>query len=900
MLKDTLREIKSSLGRFFAIFAITIVGVAFFAGVTASSGDMKYSSDLYYDDYNLYDLRIVSNVGFTEDEVQKIKEVDGIDGFFATHTTDVICNIEGTQNTVRVMTVPDANLNSDNKDYINQLRIKEGRLPQKSGECVIRFSDFYKDSIQIGDKLTVSADKDNDILDTLKVTEFEIVGIVYTPYYVSYDIGQSDIGSGKVNFAMMIPNSDFVEEYYTEIFATVDSAKSYNTYSDDYFDCVGTVKEKIENIHDSTIQIRVDDNLKEIDRKKDEALDEAHQTIRKRVEEEITGTYQAFYPGIDVSNMVESMIESAVEESIKNFDTSEIDEYFDDLKKTLKESSADWEWYVLDRDSSYSFREYQSSADRMNKIAIVFPIFFILVAALVCLTTMTRMVDEQRELIGTYKALGYSKNTIAMKYIIYSFTASAFGGVIGCIAGLKLFPYIIYNCWNIIYYMPSIQYGDHYILSLVAILSMIAVIVLATIYACYNELSEVPSQLMRPKAPKKGKKIFLEHIGFIWKHLSFSSKVTARNLFRYKKRFFMTVVGVAGGCALMYAGFGIKDSISSLIVKQYEEILKYNLTITYSDDLIYDTVKEDTRINEYAAQYSYAAKVSNLEQLKDKNFVEKENININVIDDIAAFEKFVLLRKRNTNTIYQLDNTGIYITEKLAKDLDVKEGDTVYVADEDENRISMKISHIIEMYTFNSIYMTKEYYQEVTGNDYNNNCIIANVHNSNEELESQIGSDYLAMEDVDSITFSTANITKFENMIQTMNLVTYVLILSAAILSFIVLYNLTNVNISERIREIATIKVLGFYDLEVASYVYRENILISIIGALVGLALGMALHNYIMTTVEMDNIMFGNAVKLPSFIYSVVLTIVFSMIVNVVMYGKLRRVKMVESLKSIE
>ncbi len=350
----------------------------------------------------------------------------------------------------------------------------------------------------------------------------------------------------------------------------------------------------------------------------------------------------------------------------------------------------------------------------------------------------------------------------------------------------------------------------------------------------------------------------------------------------------------------MYAGFGIKDSISSLIVKQYEEILKYNLTITYSDDLIYDTVKEDTRINEYAAQYSYAAKVSNLEQLKDKNFVEKENININVIDDIAAFEKFVLLRKRNTNTIYQLDNTGIYITEKLAKDLDVKEGDTVYVTDEDENRISMKISHIIEMYTFNSIYMTKEYYQEVTGNDYNNNCIIANVHNSNEELESQIGSDYLAMEDVDSITFSTANITKFENMIQTMNLVTYVLILSAAILSFIVLYNLTNVNISERIREIATIKVLGFYDLEVASYVYRENILISIIGALVGLALGMALHNYIMTTVEMDNIMFGNAVKLPSFIYSVVLTIVFSMIVNVVMYGKLRRVKMVESLKSIE
>ena len=306
--------------------------------------------------------------------------------------------------------------------------------------------------------------------------------------------------------------------------------------------------------------------------------------------------------------------------------------------------------------------------------------------------------------------------------------------------------------------------------------------------------------------------------------MSFSSKVTARNLFRYKKRFFMTVVGVAGGCALMYAGFGIKDSISTLIVKQYEEILKYNLTIMYSDDSIYDAVKEDTRINEYSAQYSYTAKASNLEQLSDKNFVEKENINMNVVDDVSAFEKFVLLRKRNTNTTYHLDNSGICITEKLAKDLGIKEGDTIYVTDEDEKRIPMKIAHIVEMYTFNSIYITKQYYQEVTGDDYSNNCIIANVYNSDEELESQIGSDYLAMEDVDSITFSTANITKFENMIQTMNLVTYVLILSAAILSFIVLYNLTNVNISERIREIATIKVLGFYDLEVASYVYREYI----------------------------------------------------------------------------
>ena len=312
----------------------------------------------------------------------------------------------------------------------------------------------YEDNIHIGDKIMVSADKGSDISDTLKVTEFEIVGMVYTPYYVSYDVGQSDIGSGQVNFVMMIPNGDFSEEYYTEIFATVEGAKSYNTYSDEYFDCVGAVKEKIENIHDSAVQERVHDNLQEIQQKKKEALDEVYQTIRKRVEEEITGTYQALYPGFDVSNMAQSMIENAVEENIKNFDSSEIDNYFGDLEKDLKESSKDWEWYVLDRDSSYSFRDYKSSADRMDKIAIVFPFFFILVAALVCLTTMTRMVDEQRELIGIYKALGYSKGTIAMKYILYSFTASFIGGVIGCIVGLKLFPYII--C--LIYSMATIGF----------------------------------------------------------------------------------------------------------------------------------------------------------------------------------------------------------------------------------------------------------------------------------------------------------------------------------------------------------------------------------------------------------------------------------------------------------
>lgn len=899
VFKDTFREIKNSFGRFFAIFAIVAIGVAFFAGVTASSSDMKHSSDCYYDEYNLMDLRILSGVGFTEEDIDAIRSVDGVEGLFATHTIDAVTKIDGTQSTVRVMTVPDDNLNDDNSDYINRLRLKEGRLPEKEGECVVRYSEFYQQKIEIGDKITLSSGTDDDISDSLKNSEYEVVGIVYTPYYVSYDIGDSDVGNGNVSFCIMITDGNFAQEYYTEVFATVEGAKELDTYSDEYFDLVGETKERIEAAADDRLDIRMQSAEDEIEKERQKVIDEVYENVRTQVREQLYEQYSMYYPGIDVSSMVEPQLESIVEENIKNVDLTQINEQFDSAKEEAI-SGGDWQWYVLDRNSHYSFRDYKSSADRMDAIAVVFPVFFILVAALVCLTTMTRMVDEQRGLVGTYKALGYGKTVIAMKFVLYSLIASVTGGILGCAAGLKLFPAIIYECWNIIYYMPEISYASHWLLSVIAIASMVIVIAAATIAACVNELSEVPSQLMRPKSPKKGKKIFLEHIGFIWKRLSFSSKVTARNILRYKKRFFMTVVGIAGGCALMFAGFGIKDSISALIEKQYNEILKYDVSINYDGDEVPQKVSSDTRFSASVAICDYTSDVGNAETIENADKQEKEGVSIQITDNSEAFSDFVLLRKRNTKTTYMLDDEGVCITEQLAGDLDVKAGDSVYIESKSGQRKAVKISHIVEMYTNSNIFMTSEYYESVFGEEYEPDCVLGILSDDSEEAENELGEEYLLMSGVRGMTFFTANIEKFNNMISSLNLVTYVLIISAAALTFVVLYNLTNVNVSERIREIATIKVLGFFDGEVASYVYRENVAISVIGSAVGLALGVLLHRYIMKTVEMDNVMFGNAVEPISFVYAFVLTMVFSLIVNLVMYGKLKKIPMVESLKSVE
>lgn len=898
VFKDFIRNIKGSLGRFFAIMAIVAIGVAFFAGVTASSGDMKYSSDSYYDEYNMNDIRILSSIGFTSQDIEAVSKVYGVKAVYKTNTHDVLVDYDGRENVAHISGVPVGKA-SDDDSYINQLRIKEGRLPQNDKECVVKYEDTRK-SMQVGDVISFKSGTEDDINDTFKDTEYTVVGIVYTPCYVSYDLGSSGIGNGHINYCIYVGDDEFKNNYYTECYAVIDGAKDMDTYSDEYKKLIDKYADDIKAISKERLDIRKQTVIDEYTRAKADKKEELLETIKKNVEDSITEQYQAYYPGMDVSSMIAPYVKTAYEKAVAQFDFDAVNaEYDKKMNETLADSDS-WEWYVLTRESSYSFRDYESSANRMKAIATVFPLFFIIVAGLVCLTTMTRMVEEERGLIGTYKALGYGKATIALKYVIYAFLASLTGAVIGCAAGLRLFPYIIYESWNIIYQMPAIKYASHTILSVVAVASLILVTLIATLYSCYNELSEVPSALMRPKAPKNGKKILLEHT-FIWKHLSFTKKVTMRNIFLYKKRFFMTVIGIAGCGALITAGFGIKDSVQSIIDNQYGQIIHYDNILVFNKNAdsdarnnLSDKISSDEYYKSSLMDYAYTAEVK-IPGSKDDYSTE-----ITVVNDTSAYMDYVTFRTRRSKKTIELDDSGVIISEKLAKDLNVKEGDNVLIHDEDNKQATVKVSGVMEMYINNYIFMTSEYYSQVFGYTPDNNRILGILTSDGDDIQSVIGDRYLTDNNVKSLTFVKANITRFENMIQSLDLVTWVLIISAGMLAFVVLYNLTNVNISERIREIATIKVLGFYDREVGEYVYRENIILTLIGGVFGLLLGMALHAYIMTTIELDGVMFGTKINISSFLISYGITILFSLLINIFMYPSLKKIPMVESLKSVE
>ena len=426
------------------------------------------------------------------------------------------------------------------------------------------------------------------------------------------------------------------------------------------------------------------------------------------------------------------------------------------------------------------------------------------------------------------------------------------------------------------------------------------VTLIATIYSCYYELIEVPAVLMRPKAPKNGKKILLEHT-FIWKHLSFTKKVTMRNIFLYKKRFFMTVIGIAGCGALITAGFGIKDSVQSIIDNQYGQIIHYDNILVFNNNAdrnavndIKDNISRDKYYKASLMDYAYTADV------KVSGNGQTYSTEITVVDDADKYKAYVTFRTRNNKKNIELTDSGVIISEKLAKDLSVKPGDNILIQDANNKQMSVKVSGVMEMYINNYLFMTSDYFNQIFGYTPESNRILGKLTGDDEGIQADIGESYLTDKSVKSLTFVKANISRFENMIQSLDLVTWVLIISAGMLAFVVLYNLTNVNISERIREIATIKVLGFYDKEVGEYVYRENIILTLIGGVFGLLLGVALHMYIMTTIELDGVMFGTKINISSFMISYGITILFSLLVNVIMYPSIKRIPMVESLKSVE
>ena len=547
-------------------------------------------------------------------------------------------------------------------------------------------------------------------------------------------------------------------------------------------------------------------------------------------------------------------------------------------------------WIVLDRNSHYSYRDYGACADRMDGIAKVFPVFFFLVAALVCMTTMTRMVDEQRNEMGTLKALGYSKLQIASKYIIYALIASILGSILGCSLGMYLFPTVIFNAWNTLYNIDQIKFLFQPGLILLASGSVTGITLLATLYSIYSELIEMPSQLMRPKAAKAGKKILLERISFIWKRLSFLQKVTARNIFRYKKRFFMTIIGIAGCSALLVAGFGINDSISDIVNQQYNVIYHYNATVSAKTSEITSQIKSLKGVKDVYEEDHLAVTTK----------IENKDISttVHIISNDKKFKDFCTLF--NGNKEFDLDDSSVLISQKMATKLNKKAGDTIKIKDANNKVIKAKIKGVFTNYVGHHIYASESLYKSWNTNAKTTHIYLIKSKKTTKKFERNLGNKIMNIDGVQSVTFYSSLQKNFKDMIKSISYIVVVLVISAACLAFVVLYNLSNVNISERKREIATIKVLGFTRKEVDAYINRETILLTILGSLIGLGIGIGLHHLIMNLAEMDDIMFGRTINSISYVISFVMTIGFSAIINLFMHKKLNNIQMVESLKAVE
>ena len=581
---------------------------------------------------------------------------------------------------------------------------------------------------------------------------------------------------------------------------------------------------------------------------------------------------------------------------------AEAEDKIADARKELEQARRDiedieeCEWYLLGRNTNTGYVSYSMDADRMGNLASVFPLIFFLVAALVCLTTMTRMVEEQRVTIGGLKALGYSKGIIAVKYVGYGFLASTVGALLGLAVGLTLLPWIICNAWNIIYTLGPIQYGLEPVTSAVACLAAIGTVTLSALGACFSTLAAVPAQLMRPKAPPAGKRVLLERLPFLWRRLSFNYKITIRNLFRYQRRFWMTVIGIGGCAALIVTAFGLRGSIFDIMDKQFEEIYGYTAQIGLVDKVTPSELQEVTQaLDENSLAEGYL--VCRSESMTAETDAYTVDCALQVFSDQASMASFIHLRHRTGDGPVTLPDDGVVLTEKLASLLDVQPGDTITL--DGDSRVEVRVADVTEHYIQHYVYMTDAYYETVFGTEPRQNLVLADYPVEDpaaEDLEREL----VGLDGVTSLTRMEDTREIYGSSLESVDYAVILIIVCAAALAFVVLYNLTNINITERMRELATLKVLGFYDGELSAYIYRENVILTVFGVAMGMVMGKLLHQWLILTVEIDMLMFGRQLSLSSYAYAVVLTVLFSLLVNLAAHRKLKKLDMVESLKTVE
>lgn len=1096
--KDFYMEIRKSPGRFLSILFIVALGVAFFSGIRASEPDMRLTGDTYFDESNLMDIKALSTYGVTQDDVDAILKIDGVEHAEGAYSADLMQIVDKKQKVLHVISL---------QDEMNQVKLSDGRMPQKAGECLADQDAGYK----VGDTIKLRSGTSDEVIDTLTTDTLKVVGLCSSPMYISYGRGSATIGTGTISAFVMVPEETFDMDVYTEVYVQVKGAKNEVAFTNRYDKKVEKVLDQIEDITDERAEIRKQELVNEAQEKIDEAREELEQgradaaseledaaakiadaeeqltsgkaqitsgkkqiasaknTLSKKEREleqaqnqynaglaqlqEGEAQYEAGLAQYEAAKPeAEAKIQSGREEiekkkqelaeapaqleqlkqmvagleqkqtagiiteeeeaTLKELKENQIPqlEYFiangeqliasgeaeldtaqkqlDDTAATLAQTKSELDaakaslngvpqqlasgksqiqsgwaeirkqekkleegaaeiaeneakvaeakieyangeeeaaqkiaegeqkiadaeakvqdiekptWYVYDRDTLTEYSGYGENAERLGAIGRVFPVLFFLVAALISLTSMTRMVEEQRTAIGTMKALGYSKMSIAKKYLGYALIATAGGSVLGVLIGEKILPYIIVYAYGILYqHITHILVPYQWIYAWMAAAAAIVCTMAATFFACYKELVAQPAVLMRPPAPKNGQRVFLERIKFIWKHLSFTWKSCIRNLTRYKKRFFMTVFGIGGCMGLMLVGYGIKDSCYEIAELQFRDIQMYDGSVYLKEDIsdetrqnLLDYMKDDSDISHYMQ-----TSMKNVTLVNGKNKRDTYQVVFSEPKDVKDYFDF---HDRKSKEEYTLDDEGVIISEKTGKLLNAKAGDTIEIKDEENGNKKVKIAHICENYMGHYIFFTPSYYEKVYGeNSEYNSIFFAGQKGDTQEDYNKIGEDILTQDGALSVSYMRDIEKQLDDMLKSLNLVIVVLIISAGMLAFVVLYNLNTVNITERQRELATLKVLGFYDLEVAEHVYRENVLLTFIGAAVGVVLGKFLHAFIIDTVEVDTAMFGRNINFSSYMYSLLFTILFSLIVNGIMYFKLKKIDMVESLKSIE
>ena len=1021
--KDFFMEIRKSMGRFLSIFFIVALGVSLFVGIRATQPDMILSGDAYVDENKLMDIKIVSTYGLTQEDVDVIGRLPAMESAQGAYSVDVLCDAGDDMKVVHVMS---------HTEDMNLVTIEKGRLPKTAEECLVDQDFLESTDYKIGDRIVVESGTDAALTDTLKRTEFKIVGTGNSPLYFSLDRGSSTIGNGSVGGFMVVMPEAFELDVYTEIYAMVDGAEDVLSFTEEYDTLIDEATQQIELIQNVRCEVRrddlaqeamlqIDDARNELHSKKTEAeaeileneekLKEAELDIKlgkvqiesgkaqidsakaqlESGKEELESTKKMYAEALarlavekeelevqiadaeerisrlegEAKEAAEEAITpmrnalSSLEEEIANLEVEAEKEFaageqkildseallaekeaelkkaerelligeaelesgksdLSDAKQEMETQIADGEaeideaeeevseielpvWYVFDRSSIPEYTGYGDNAARIAALSIVFPSIFFLVAALISLTTMTRMVEEQRVQIGTLKALGYSNGSIIRKYLNYALVATIGGSILGVLLGEKIFPYVIVVAYKIIYiHIPHVILPYHWGYGIVATLIAVLCTGAATIFSCYKELVAQPAILMRPEAPKIGKQTLIERIPYLWKHLNFTWKSSLRNLFRYKKRFFMTLFGIGGCMGLLMVGFGLRDSITSIATYQYGELQLYDSSVFVGED-----IEESTRLEleEYLKRNVNISAHMNvhMSSIATENEDNKVDTYLTVIDDLKQVEKFFVFRDRISEERYALSDEGIILTEKAADMLGVKVGDNILLTEEGRNEKKVKVTSICENYAGHYVYLTSSLYEELYGEApfYNNILIKADEELAFEDLQN-IGEKILTYDHILNVQYTDSLSGQLNDMLFALDKVMIVLIVVAGMLSFVVLYNLNNINITERRRELATLKVLGFYDGEVATYVYRENILLTLLGTIVGCGVGKVLHLFTITTVEVDIAMFGREIFPISYLYGAIFTIGFSAFVNWIMYFKLKKIDMVESLKSVE